>query len=181
MSPSTWLIVLLAAALAGLLVYALVWRVLKGGTDKKDELDPDGPHNVDRGHARSEAEAAKDTPLSEADEAEVAAFDAFAEQIRSDEYPIVDPLSALTPLDRLWTVSAAVGEDTPLFQEIAAARADSIADLFGASFPPALESAVLVPLKEPVWTEFESFTESWGRTAADVARMVARAKAEASR
>jgi hypothetical protein len=53
--------------------------------------DMDAPVNVERGHARTFAEmsAAGSTPMSTEDEEEVAAFDALATAIRTDEHPFV--------------------------------------------------------------------------------------------
>lgn len=64
-----------------------------------DERDPEQPHNVARGSAQSEAEAA--APVSEMDEEAAAPLLAYVEEIGSGELPALafdaDPLGAPIP------------------------------------------------------------------------------------
>lgn len=167
------LIALGILALLGVGVY-VVQRVRKSGTEVKDERDPEQPRNVDRGHARSEAEAAKDEPLSPAEEEEAAELVAYFEEIGTGEQLMVmafdvDPLSAPIPEDR--TVS-----EPDLFDEVTAGWLS----LF--TWTPVTDPVVpfsSVQISEPEPFESMGFTQGW--TTADVERMVAEAKAGASR
>lgn len=170
---SDFLIALGILALLGVGVY-VVDRVRKSGTEVKDERDPEQPRNVERGHARSEAEAAKDEPLSPAEAEEAAELVAFLDEIGTGEQPLVlafdaDPLTAPIPDDR------AVA-DPDLFDEVTAGWLS----LF--TWTPVTDPVVpfsSVQISEPEPFESMSFTKGW--TTADVERMVAEAKAGASR
>lgn len=149
-------------------------RVRKSGTEVKDQRDPEQPRNVERGHARSEAEAAKDEPLSPADEEEAAELVAWVEEIGTGEQFLVlafdaDPLSAPIPDDRLV-------DRLDLWDDVAA----NLLSRFTWTLPsePAVPFSS-VQISEPEPFELESFTRGWTR--AQIEDMVAGAKAEASR
>lgn len=165
------LIALGILALLGVGVYVVV---RKSGTEPKDERDPEQPRNVERGHARSEAEAAKDEPLSPAEQEEAADLVAFLDEIGTGEQPLVlafdaDPLSAPIPEDR------AVA-DPCLFDEVTAGWLS----LFTWTLPadPAVPFSS-VQISEPAPLELESFTGTW--TTGELAKLIDAAKAGAKR
>lgn len=84
-----------------------LWLMLRnGGTKKvKDEVDPEAPRFIERRRAASEAAAAADVVLSEAEVAEVAELHEYFQEIGTGEQFLVlafdaDPLSAPIPDDR---------------------------------------------------------------------------------
>lgn len=164
---------LIALSILILLGVGATLVVRKSGTEVKDERDPEQPRNVERGHARSEAEAAKDEPLSPAEQEEAAELVAFLDEIGTDEFPMlafdVDPLTAPIPDDR------AVA-DPSLFDEVTAGWLS----LFTWTLPaePAV-SFSSVQISEPAPLELDSFTTGWTRSEMDA--ILARGKAGASR
>lgn len=117
MSPSAWI----AAGIVALAALGL-WLVLrKNGTRVKDEIDPEAPRNLERRRAASEAAAAADKVLSDADAAEVAELHEYFQEIGTGEFPVLafqaDPLGA-SPLDTYWRLPAVTVEDAPLFREL---------------------------------------------------------------
>ena len=166
--------VLIALGFLVLLGVGVTLVVRKSGTKVKDERDPEQPRNVDRGHARSEAEAARDEPLSPAEEEEAAELVAFLDEIGTGEFPVlafdIDPLTAPIPDDR------AVA-DPDLFDEVTAA-------LLLSRFTWTLPAEPAVPfssvqISEPAPLELDSFTTGWTRAEMDA--ILARGKAGASR
>jgi hypothetical protein len=153
---------------------AVAVRVRKSGTEVKDERDPEQPRNVDRGHARSEAEAARDEPLSQAEEEEAAELVAYFEEIGTGEQLMVmafdiDPLAAPIPDDR------PVAEPD-LWNDVTAGWLSRF------TWTHPTEPAVpltSVPLSEPEPFEPEGFTTGW--TKAEMAAILARGKAGVSR
>lgn len=155
----------------------LVRRARKGGNGVKDEVDPEAPSSLERRRAAREAAAAAaaaDRVLSGHDEAEIAELHEYFQEIGTGELPLVvafdaDPLGAPIPEDHSYA-------EPVDFHEM---WADKLSLFFWPTTPaaPIPLSSVQVPDPDPF--EAESFTGSW--TAADVARMVAEAKAEASR
>lgn len=149
---------------------ALVVR--KSGTKEKDERDPEAPRNVERGHARSEAEAAKDEPLSPADAEEAAELVAWVEEIGTGEQRLVlafdaDPLAAPIPDDR------AVAEPD-LFNDVTAGWLS----MFTWTAPTdAVVPFSSVQIPEPEALELESFTRGWSKD--EIADILARGKAAA--
>ncbi len=135
--------------LLGVGVYLLKF---KSGTEEKDERDPEAPRNVERGHARSEAEAARNEPLSPADAEQAAELVEFLAEIGTGEFPVLafdlDPLTAPIPEGR------AVA-DLDFFDEVNAGRLS----LF--TWTPPTEPAVpfaSVQISEPEAWHLESFT-----------------------
>lgn len=166
-----WIALLILGGLV--LGWKLVRRARKGGTDTKDEIDPEAPRNLERRRAASEAAAAADRVLSQHDEAEVAELHEYFQEIGTGEFPalafLADPLGAPIPEDHTYA--------SPVdFNEVWAGR---LSLFVWPTTPAALVPLSSVQVPDPDPFELESFTGSW--TAADVARMVAEAKAEASR
>jgi len=169
---SDFLIALGILVLLGVGMY-VVDRVCKSGTEVKDERDPEQPRNVDRGHARSEAEAARDEPLSPAEEEEAAELVAFLDEIGTGELPLVlafdaDPLSAPIPDDR------PVAEPD-LWNDVTASWLSRFTWTLPAE-PAVPFSSVQIP--EPAPLELEGFTASWTRAEMDA--ILAKGKAGAS-
>ena len=139
----------------------------------KDERDPEQPRNVERGHARSEAEAAKDEPLSPADAVEAAELVEFLAEIGTGEQPLViafdaDPLAAPIPDDRY--------AEPDLFHDVTASWLSRFI------WPLPAEPAVplsSVQISEPAPLDIEGFTTGW--TKAEIAEILAKGKAGASR
>lgn len=158
-------LVALAILGAGVLFYVLVRprKTLAG--------DMDAPMDLDRARARSEAAMA--APITEADEQAAAPLVAYVEEIGTDEFPDlafeVDPLTA--PIPDGYRV-----EGETFFNNLAADRLSAFTWTAAVRETVALSSVQVV---EPPVFELESFTASW--TAADVARMVAEAKAANAR
>lgn len=150
---------------------ALQLVLRKSGTEEKDEVDH-RPH-PDRVAYEAEVAKAGHDHLSAADAAEVAEFEAFVEEIGTGEFPalafLADPLGAPIPEDHTYA--------SPVdFHEVWAGK---LSLFVWPTTPAALAPLSSVQVPDPDPFELESFTGSW--TAADVARMVAEAKAEASR
>lgn len=152
-----------------------LWLMLRnGGTKKvKDEVDPEAPRFIERRRAASEAAAAADVVLSEAEVAEVAELHEYFQEIGTGEQFLVlafdaDPLSAPIPDDRAQAEPA-------LFEDVWKERLS----LFTWSPPTSAVPLVSVQVPEPESFELESFTRGWKRS--DIERMVAEAKAGASR
>lgn len=138
----------------------------KNGAEPQDERDPEQPRNVERGRAHSEAEAAKDVPLSEAEAEQAADLVAFLDEIGTGEHPLVlafdaDPLSAPIPEER--RVAGA-----ELFDDVTA----NWLSMFTWMLPtdPAVPIAS-VQVPEPEDLELESFTTGWTR--AEIADILA--------
>lgn len=135
-----------------------------------DVRDPEQPHNP-RTREDYEAEVAK--PLAPADEAEAAPHVAFVEKIGTGEFPTLafdaDPLGAPIP-------DGYLVEPEAFFNYLAADRLSAFTWTAAPGTTVALSSVQVV---EPSPYELESFTQSWTR--AQVERMVAGAKAKASR
>ncbi len=158
---------LIALAILGgaLLCYILVKprKVLAG--------EMDAPIDIERQRAKSEAAMA--APITEEDEEEAAPLVAYVEEIGSGEFPSLafdaDPLGERIP-------DGYVMEEEAFFHHLAATRLSAFTWAAAPGTTVALSSVQVV---EPAPLELESFTASW--TAVEVARMVAKAKAEASR
>lgn len=150
---------------AGLLAYVLVMARRRTMTG-----DMEAPMDLERHRAKSEAEMA--APVSEADDEDAAELVAYVEKIGTGELPLVvafdaDPLGAPIPEDRYIT-------EPEHFNDVTA----HWLSLFTWS-PSSTVPLTSVQVSEPPPFELESFTQGW--TTADVERMVAEAKAEASR
>lgn len=159
--------------LLGVAVYA-VDRVRKSGTEVKDQRDPEQPRNIEKGRAHSEAEAAKDEPLSPADAEEAAELCAWVEEIGTGEQFLVlafdaDPLSAPIPDDRLV-------DQLDLWDDVAA----NLLSRFTWTLPaePAVPFSS-VQISEPAPLELDSFTTGWTRSEMDA--ILAKGKAGAAR
>lgn len=166
-----FLIALGIAVLLGVGVYVLM---PKSGTKEKDERDPEAPRNVEKGRAHSEAEAAKDVPLSLADAEEAAELVAWVEEIGTGEQPLIvafdaDPLAAPIPEDR------AVAEPD-LFNDVTAGW---LSMFTWTAAPDAVVPFSSVQISEPAPLELDSFTTSWTRAEMDA--ILAKGKAGASR
>lgn len=164
---------LIALSILILLGVGVTLVVRKGGTKVKDERDPEQPRNVDRGHARSEAEAAKDEPLSPAEQEEAAELVAFLDEIGTDEFPMlpfdVDPLTAPIPEDRGYA-------EPDLFNDVTAGWLS----MFTWTAPTdAVVPFSSVQISEPAPLELDGFTASWTRAEMDA--ILAKGKAGASR
>lgn len=153
---------------------AVVVRVRKNGTEVKDQRDPEQPRNVERMRAASEAEAAKDEPLSPADAEEAAELVAWVEEIGTGEQFLVlafdaDPLSAPIPED--------LGFAEPdTFHEVTAGWLSQFTWSLPAEPATPLSSVKVI---EPDPLLLESFTTGWSRD--EIAAILAKGKAGASR
>jgi len=135
------------------------------GIKKADERDPEAPRDLDRGHARSEAEAAKEDALSAADAAEVAELHEYFQEIGTGELPIIqafdiDPLGAPIPAD------LPVAEPA-LFDDVTAHWLSLFTWTAPADTVPL--SSVQVPEPDPL--ELDGFTTGW--TKSEMAALVA--------
>jgi hypothetical protein len=153
---------LIALGILALLGAAVTVYVRKSGTEVKDERDPEQPRNVDRGHARSEAEASRDEPLTPAEEEEAAELVAFIEEIGTGEQLLVmafdiDPLAAPIPDDR------PVAEPD-LWNDVFADRLSRFTWTLPAE--PAVPFSS-VQISEPAPLELDSFTTGWTRAQLD--------------
>jgi hypothetical protein len=165
----TW-IALSAFVLPGAACLTLLVR--KNAAKQRDERDPEQPRNVERGRAHSEAEAAKDVPLSEAEEEDAAELVAFLDKIGTGEQLLVlafdaDPLSAPIPEDRSYA-------EPDLWNDVTA----SWLSRFTWTLPtePAVPFSS-VQVSEPAPLDVESFTTGWTR--AEIAEILAKGKAGA--
>lgn len=167
--------VLIASAILGLLVGALFVLNRKSGTKEKDEVDAEAPRNVEKSRAHSEAEAAKDAPLSPAEEEEAADLVAFLDEIGTGEQRMVfafdvDPLTAPIPEDR------AVAEPD-VFNDV---TANWLSMFTWTPAPAAALPLSSVQISEPAPADplaLETFTTGWSRSEMDA--ILAKGKAAA--
>lgn len=132
--------------------------------------DMDAPMDLERNRARSEAEMA--APVSDADEEAAAPLVAYVEEIGTGEFPSLafdaDPLGAPIPDGHLVEAEA-------FFHDLFADKISAFTWVAADRTTVALSSVQVV---EPPPLDLDSFTQSWTR--ADIVRMVAKAKAEAT-
>lgn len=178
---------------AGLLAVALFALLMLTRPRKTMAGDMDAPINVERGRSRSEAEmAAVDTQvLTEADAGEAAALVTHFRELATDEQPLVQLVrrrAAYRGPVRWQRVAARRRElrgftGDPLAAAIPGRHRVEEPVMFGESverwFAPQLAAAPAYPQlpAPPEEWSLGGFTDQW--TTADVARMVAEAKAAA--